>query len=74
MIAPSGWTPGQHMKGAVSAGDPPGADSLPTRLGLIRYAPQALKLDKVWTDGVPDRWPAVGGLSKYQKTTSTFYR
>ncbi len=60
VIAPSGWTPGQHMKGAVSAGDTPGADSLATRLSLIRYAPQAIKLDKTWTKGVPDRWPAVG--------------
>jgi hypothetical protein len=41
------------MKGAVQAGDPPGADSLATRLGLIRYAPQAIKLDKEWTQGVP---------------------
>ncbi len=60
VIAPSGWTPSQHMKGAVQAGDPPGADSLATRLGLIRYAPRAIKLDKAWTEGVPDRWPAVG--------------
>lgn len=60
VIAPSGWTPGRHMNGAVRPGDPPGADSLATRLGLIRYAPQAVKLDKAWTRGVPDRWPAVG--------------
>jgi hypothetical protein len=60
VIAPSGWTPGQHMKGAVQAGDPPGADSLATRFGLIRYAPRAIRLDKAWTKGVPDRWPAVG--------------
>jgi hypothetical protein len=60
VITPSGWTPGQHTKGAVSAGDPPGADSLATRFGLIRYAPRAIKLDKAWTEGVPDRWPAVG--------------
>ena len=60
VIAPSGWTPGRHMKGAVRPGDPPGADSLATRLGLIRHAPQAIKLDKAWTRGVPDRWPAVG--------------
>lgn len=60
VIAPSGWTPGQHMKGAARTGDPPAADSLGTRLSVIRYAPQALKLDKLWTAGVPDRWPAVG--------------
>jgi hypothetical protein len=60
VISPSGWAPGQHMRGAVRPGDPPGADSLATRLGLVRYAPQAIKLDKAWTRGVPDRWPAVG--------------
>jgi hypothetical protein len=60
VIAPSGWSPGRHMKGAVSAGDPPDADSLATRFGVIRYALRAVKLDKAWTKGSPDRWPAVG--------------
>ena len=60
VISPSGWTPGRHMKGPVRPGDPPGADSLATRLGLIRHAPQAIKLDKAWTEGVPNSWPAVG--------------
>jgi alkylhydroperoxidase family enzyme len=59
VITPSGWAPGRHMKGAVQTGDPPGADSFATRCGLIRYAPQAIKLDKAWTEGVPDRWPVV---------------
>ncbi len=71
VITPSGWTPGQHMKGAVVAGDPPGADSLATRFGLIRYAPQAIKLDKAWTEGVPDRWPAVGEYLR-QRTGHSF--
>ena len=71
VIAPSGWTPGQHMKGAIQPGDPPGADSLPTRLGLIRYAPRAIKLDKAWTEGVPDRWPAVGEYLR-QRTGHSF--
>ena len=71
VIAPSGWTPGHHMKGAVQPGDPPGADSLATRLGLIRYAPQAIKLDKAWTKGVPDRWPAVGEYLR-QRTGHSF--
>jgi alkylhydroperoxidase family enzyme len=60
VIGPSGWKPGQHMSTTVLDGDPPGADSLLTRLSFIRYAPQAIKLDKGWTQGVPDRWPAVG--------------
>jgi hypothetical protein len=61
VIGPSGWTPGRHMKGTVAAGEPPRADSLARRLSLmIRFAPRALKLDKRWTAGVPDRWPAVG--------------
>lgn len=60
VIAPSGWTPGQHVKEAIAAGEPVGADSLFTRMSVIRYAPEALRLDKEWTRGVPDRWPAVG--------------
>lgn len=60
VIASSGWAPGKHMRSAILSGDPPGADSLLSRLGVVRYAPQALKLDKLWTAGVPDRWPAVG--------------
>jgi hypothetical protein len=60
VIASSGWAPGKHMKSAVLTGDPPGSDTLMSRMGIVRYAPQALKLDKEWTAGVPDRWPAVG--------------
>jgi alkylhydroperoxidase family enzyme len=60
VIGPSGWKPGQHMRTTVLDGDPPGADSLLTRLSVVRYAPQAIKLDKGWTQGVPGRWPAVG--------------
>jgi hypothetical protein len=67
VIGPSGWKPGQHMRTTVLDGDPPGADSLLTRLSFVRYAPQAIKLDKGWTQGVPDRWPAVGEF--LQRTT-----
>ena len=66
VIAPSGWAPGKHMKSPVLSGDPPGADSILSRLGVVRYAPQALKLDKQWTAGVPDRWPAVGEFLRQQ--------
>ncbi len=60
VIAPSGWTPGQHFTRTVLDGDPPGEDSLRARLSVVRQAPAAIKLDKQWTKGVPDRWPAVG--------------
>lgn len=66
VIAPSGWTPGQHMKSAILNGAPPDADSLLSRISVIRHAPQALKLDKQWTAGVPDRWPAVGEYLRQQ--------
>ncbi len=71
VIAPSGWTPGQHMKDTPPAGDPPRADSLGKRLSVIRYAPQALRLDSQWTRGVPDRWPAVGEYLR-QRTGHSF--
>ena len=40
--------------------DKPASDNLQTKLSIIRHAPQALKLDKQWQRGVPDRWPQVG--------------
>lgn len=71
VIASSGWTPGQHMEDTPPAGDPPRADSLVKRLSVIRYAPQALRLDRMWTAGVPDRWPAVGEYLR-QRTGHSF--
>lgn len=66
IITGTGWTPGKHLRGPVTVGDPPLADSIGTRLGLIRYAPRAIALDKQWTAGVPDRWPAVGAYLREQ--------
>ena len=62
VISRSGWKIGQHVpEGALRPETPPPTpDSLSKRLALIRHAPYAIKLDKEWTRGVPDRWPAVG--------------
>lgn len=60
VIARSGWAPGQHLKGSVPHTAPPRADSLLTRLGVVRHGPAAARLDRAWTRGVPDRWPEVG--------------
>jgi alkylhydroperoxidase family enzyme len=62
LIAPYGWKPGKHFAGAVPDRPPPRADSLATRLGVLRYAPTAISLDRKWTAGVPSRWPAVGAF------------
>jgi alkylhydroperoxidase family enzyme len=62
LIAPSGWNPGKHLTSVVPDGPPPRADSLATRLGVLRYAPTAVSLDRKWTAGVPSRWPAVGAF------------
>ncbi len=63
VIAATGWSPGKHMaEGLPAASPPPSADSLAKRLGVIRHAPRAISLDKEWTRGVPDRWPAVGAF------------
>lgn len=64
VISASGWTPGQHLDRVVPAGSRPSADSLATRLSLIRYAPRAIVLDKRWTRDVPGRWPDVGRYLK----------
>lgn len=66
VISRSGWAPGKHMRGVVAAGEPPSPDSLSARFGLVRYAPSAVALDKRWTAGVPDRWPAVGEYLRAQ--------
>lgn len=61
LMARSGWSPGKHMTGTLpSATPPPRADSLAKRLSVIRHAPKAVGLDRLWTKGVPDRWPDVG--------------
>jgi hypothetical protein len=57
---------GKHLNATVPAAEPPGSDSLATRLGLIRYAPRAIALDRRWTRGTPDSWPAVGRYLEQQ--------
>lgn len=71
VMAASGWTPGNHMKSTILAGDPPGADSLLSRLGVIRHLPGAVRLDRQWIAGVPDAWPAIGEYLK-QRTGHDF--
>jgi len=62
LIAPSGWHPGKHFAGAIPDAPPPRADSFGTKLGVLRFAPAAISLDRKWTVGVPSRWPEVGGF------------
>jgi alkylhydroperoxidase family enzyme len=62
LIGPTGWAPGKHLAGqaVTSGGAPPSADTLATKLSVFRHAPSALRLDRAWTAGVPNRWPQVG--------------
>jgi alkylhydroperoxidase family enzyme len=61
VITQAGWKPGKHVNGELPAATPPpSVDSMGKRVGVIRHAPKAVSLDKQWTRGVPDRWPAVG--------------
>ena len=55
VIGPSGWTPGQHFTGEPPTGEPAHADSLLMRASVVRFAPAAVRLDRAWTAGVPDR-------------------
>jgi len=55
-IGPSGWEPGQHMRTTVLDADPPGADSLLTRLSVVRYAPGRSSS----TRGEPRAFPTAG--------------
>lgn len=57
------WSPGKagrDLDPSANTSTPPTADSLWTKLSVIRHAPTALRLDKQWQQGVPDAWPAVG--------------
>jgi len=61
LIGPSGWSAGRHRVVPTEGGAAPArADNLALKLGLIRFLPSALALDRRWTAGVPSRWPAVG--------------
>lgn len=60
-IGSDGWTPGQHRIVPTDRPAPAArGDSLAFKLGLVRFIPQALALDRRWTAGVPARWPAAG--------------
>ncbi len=55
VIAPSGW---RSATVVAAPTPPPSADSLGTKLGVIRYAPAAVGFDRRATRGVPRaRWP-----------------
>jgi hypothetical protein len=61
LIGRSGWSAGRHRIMPTPGGAAPArADDLALKLGLMRFLPSALALDRRWTAGVPSRWPAVG--------------
>jgi alkylhydroperoxidase family enzyme len=68
LIGPSGWAVGKHGSdgndgsgsGGDGGGNVPRGDTLATKLGIIRFIPSALSLDRRWTGDAPRRWPAVG--------------
>lgn len=62
VLAPTGWQPGQHVNGTfrVTKKTNPKRDNLLTYLRVIRQAPGAIALEKKWTRGVPEQFPAVG--------------
>ncbi len=59
LISPSGWSPGKHMKEAPGSAHAPRADSLWTKMSIVRHAPSAISLDKQWTAGVPTKPAAI---------------
>ncbi len=60
LIARSGWRPGKHGTFDGVDGVAPRPDGVASKLGVVPYIPAALSLDRKWTAGVPNRWPAVG--------------
>jgi alkylhydroperoxidase family enzyme len=70
VLQPTGWTPGKHEVSADRPADPElqarpsGADTLWTKLTLLRHVPAAIRIDRSCTRGVPASWPAVGSYLK----------
>jgi hypothetical protein len=62
LLAPSGWSVGRHDVAPAAASSPLAPDGLGLKVGVVRYLPGALALDRKWTAGVPARWPAIGEL------------
>lgn len=66
ILHPVGWTPGKHCVSPEQPADPSlhplpgGADTLASKLGIVRHLPAALRLEQGWVQGAPARWPAVG--------------
>ena len=59
----SGWSPGtagRFLDPTAKTTAPPSADTLWTKLSVIPLIPTALRLDKQWQKGVPNRWPEIG--------------
>jgi hypothetical protein len=59
----AGWSTGRsgrNLDPAATPTAPPSADSLWTKLSVLRFVPAALRLDRQWQHDVPDAWPAVG--------------
>ncbi|MBX2810716.1 MAG: hypothetical protein KTR25_02855 [Myxococcales bacterium] len=51
---------GSDLPPLLKPSAPPPADTLWTKLSIIRYIPSAIRFDADLVRGVPDRWPAVG--------------
>lgn len=73
LIGPSGWTMGKHFGGQTvrEHGALPRPDGLRSALAVLPHVPPAVLLDRRWTSGVPDRWPAVGAYL-HQRTGHDF--
>lgn len=64
IITSSGWRAGKNgqllQAAALSPRTHPKKDSIWTKACVLPLAPNALRLDALWTKGVPGAWPAVG--------------
>ena|SRR5215203_355863 len=66
VLAQTSWNPRKHVNGEykITKATTPKQDSLLTYLRIIRQAPGAVALEKKWTRGVPDDYPAAGEYLK----------
>jgi len=66
LLSENGWNPRQHVSGKMDTTKStlPRTDSLLTYLKVVKQAPGAIRLEKEWTRGVPDSYPAASDYLK----------
>ncbi|KAA3624042.1 MAG: hypothetical protein DWQ02_23640 [Bacteroidetes bacterium] len=67
ILTEAGWNPGKHFRGNYQAPEDyhnPVKDSIGTYFRMFQQAPGVIRLEKKWTQGIPDKYPKAGAFLK----------